>query len=244
MENNNVVVSPVSTDTEVQVPELRWEEVAAALLEGWGIAADAVRRLDGYDDRNFHLTQLSAPTHNAALPTPLPQQGLVLKITNPVEAAVDGLMDGQTAFCRHLVTAGLPSPTLLPRIDGRFWAAHSFTTPNNQLLKLPLRLMLFAPGTTLKPHMLNSALLFDIGQLAANIRIAAKDFHHHVYDTYKTHWALELAGACAPFAEPLPHQWQKELVTDVLRRFNHALHNLKPRLPYGPLYHTVTQAWA
>ncbi len=67
------------------------EVILPSLLECYGIRANKFRRLPGYDDRNYHVTACGSLNTNPHL-AKLHPQGYILKISNSLEGAVDGLL--------------------------------------------------------------------------------------------------------------------------------------------------------
>uniref|UniRef100_A0A915ETF4 Hydroxylysine kinase n=1 Tax=Ditylenchus dipsaci TaxID=166011 RepID=A0A915ETF4_9BILA len=137
-------------DFITQAPVIHDENyLRAILLQEYGITNCKIQSLTGYDDLNFSLEncQVDLQAHRKLQEfIARDQNKFVLKFTNPVEAAADGLIDSQVKLMEVLLENDVPCAQIIPQRDGKQW--NNIQMSEN--VKLPVRMYSFLPGQMLE----------------------------------------------------------------------------------------------
>ncbi|GKQ54652.1 phosphotransferase [Bradyrhizobium sp. Ce-3] len=187
--------------------------------EHYGLSAE-IRRLDSERDQNFRLR------------TP---DGLeyVLKIANPTEdRAVTNL---QTEALRHVADRDplLPIPRVTPAQDGAAELDIRFDDGSTRVV----RLLTFLAGTPMHQAPPSAALRRDVGQCAARLALALRDFVHPGAG-HKLLWDIQHAVELRPLLDAVPPA-QRDLVARVLDHFETDAAPVLAQLPRQPLHNDL-----
>lgn len=162
------------------------ESCAAALAaKHYGLLA-TVRRLDSERDQNFRLR--TADSHQ-----------YVLKIANPAEdRRVTNL---QTEVLRHVAArdSSLPVPRIFPALNGDVELAIVFDDGSTRIV----RMLSFLAGTPMHLVPQSAALRRDLGQCAARLAQAMRDFRHPGAN-HKLLWDIQHAADLRPLIGAVP----------------------------------------
>ncbi len=202
-----------------RAPEMTTEEVSRLFKENYGQTVAKVSPLAGYEDRNYKLELADS------------NERLVLKIVNPTEARVPNFVDAVISLMKHVGGKGLPVATILPRLDKKLW---DFATIQQE--KLPIFAIAFLEGTLLHNVSKTAELLQQLGELLGKFHLAVQDFHHNVYEDYRSIWSLDQLEAVAKFVPCLPTEEKRTLVSSVVKEFLADVLPLAHQLPQGQIH--------
>jgi Ser/Thr protein kinase RdoA (MazF antagonist) len=198
------------------VPERRAEALVA---EFYGLPVTA-RRLDSERDQNFRLRTADGREY-------------VLKIANPAEdRAVTNL---QTEVLRHVASrdASLPIPRIFPALNGEVELAIGFDDSSTRIV----RLLSFLAGTPMHQVPASARLRRDLGECAARLARAMRDFQHPGA-SHKLLWDIQHAADLRPLIHTVP-SGQREQVERFLDGFEAHAVPVLAELPKQPLHNDL-----
>ena len=178
------------------IPEARAQ---ALVLEHYGLPV-TVRRLDSERDQNFRLRTSDGRDY-------------VLKIANPAEdRSVTNL---QTEVLQHVASldSSLPIPRIFPSRDGAVELDVTFDDGSTRIV----RLLSFLAGTPMHQVPPSAELRRNLGQCAARLARAMRDFRHPGAD-HKLLWDIQHAAELRPLIGTVP-EGQREQVERFLDSF-------------------------
>lgn len=198
------------------IPEGRAQVLAA---EYYGLTATA-RRLDSERDQNFRLRTLDGCEH-------------VLKIANPAEDR--GVTNLQTEALRHVAAKDptLPVPRVFPALNGTLELDVTFDDGSTRIV----RLLSFLGGTPMHQVPPSAALRRAVGECAARLARALRDFRHPGAN-HKLLWDIQHAAELRPLISTVP-AGQRDLVERFLDGFETHAAPVLAELPRQPLHNDL-----
>lgn len=198
------------------ISEARAETVAA---EHYGLEVTA-HRLDSERDQNFRLT---APDG----------RDYVLKIANPAEERA--MTNLQTGALLHLAAAdpGLPIPRILPAQNGAHELAVAFDDDSTRMV----RLLSYMDGIPMHAVKGSSGLRRDLGQCAARLAKALRNFWH-ARANHKLPWDLQHAAELSSLTDAVPAD-RRGLVDVCLGNFVARALPVLPQLHRQPVHNDL-----
>ncbi|WGS18606.1 MULTISPECIES: phosphotransferase [unclassified Bradyrhizobium] len=185
----------------------------------YGLAAE-IRRLDSERDQNFRLRTQDGGEY-------------VLKIANPAEdRAVTNL---QTEALRHIADRDplLPIPRVIPAQDGAVELEIGFDDGSMRVV----RLLSFLAGTPMHQAPPSATLRRHVGQCAARLALALRDFVHPGAG-HKLLWDIQHAAELRPLLDAVPSA-QRHLVERVLNHFEADAMPVLAQLPKQALHNDL-----
>ncbi|CAJ0581243.1 unnamed protein product, partial [Mesorhabditis spiculigera] len=176
-------------DEPTQCPVISDERMREILRDEYGITAAKITHLTGYEDCNMRLDDIEYDTKMTRFMKVKPEKAIV-KVTNPIEARNEAHMELQHQCYTALRKAGIPTVSLVPRLDGLDWASFE-VLPG---MSLPVRLFQLLPGSNLENFQFTPELCRKIGALLAGI--------HKVFDSMHVEKSQE---PHVPFISPENH---------------------------------------
>ncbi|GAU91145.1 hypothetical protein RvY_03459 [Ramazzottius varieornatus] len=228
---------PVLTDTDIR----------DLVAEVFGLKVTSSKRLDGYDDVNYHVKV--SPTSQNAHFLSLSEDGYILKIGNPnVSSNLDNI-DAQNAMMMYLnenlsnVEVSLP----LPSTRGNYKEVvnvplHENVDPLNgdaPPLKVVVRMLTFIKGTTMF-HVKSEPgreVLISIGRLTGQLIHSLKGFDHPGVITAKEfRWSLENAPDVEDKMHAVDDPNQRGCFSQVLADFEDMKKKWCDKCPQGIIF--------
>lgn len=124
------------------------------------VVPKSIVEINSYDDRNYIIK-----TEN--------QQQFVLKVTNSVDTAVPGLIEGQNEMMLHLLEKRMNVPEVIKNVDGQYIKRLDFGTEK----LFAVRLLTYLPGMLLASvPKLTEELMISCGEWLGKMTINLADF--------------------------------------------------------------------
>ncbi|KAM3828071.1 hydroxylysine kinase isoform 1-T3 [Vipera latastei] len=149
------------------------EKQAAELVRRiFGLEVSQLKSLPSYDDQNFHLRAASFPEKGEST------GDFVLKIINAEDSKNSDLIEVQTQIMMFLNSEGFP--VAMPHLtqDGKVMFLETVDT-GSSTQTFAVRLLSYLPGKTVATLPVTPPILFEIGQMAAQLdKMLAEKFQH------------------------------------------------------------------
>ncbi|XP_078494887.1 hydroxylysine kinase-like [Ciona intestinalis] len=137
------------------------DAIVCALKEQFGFEVESIKSLDGYEDFNFYIKEITS------------QRELMLKVKRPLHDPESPTSDVMRKAMVHLRCHGVLAPEPILNRDGKYYSCFKFDDP---IGKRFLELYTFVPGKTVAdtfwtPKSMRR-MAVNVGQLCAKVTMA------------------------------------------------------------------------
>jgi len=220
------------------------------ILEHFGLEAESLKQLDGYDDKNFFFTA----KENAATTilwaslkddsTFRPQDGFVFKVMNSQDSKNAEVVEGIHAVMDHLEKNNnvLKIQSWIPSKTGKYLEKVELAKSDGSKAHHILRILTYIPGPLLKSITCNKDLFIDAGFKLGKIHCALSTFRHPVFDTHHLIWHTESLPAVRGFLCAIPVDAVsnglncRKLIDDVIDHFEKVVTPLFPHMTKSQIH--------
>ncbi|XP_053620459.1 hydroxylysine kinase [Plodia interpunctella] len=200
----------------------------------YGISVLELTELNGYDDRNFRITE--DPNVKNPLITTHSQHGYVLKIMNSMDSQNVGVVEAQNEIMNFLNARGVVCPKPVRNVYGHL---HSIETLNGQ--RHAVRLLEYVPGELLKDVPKTEALFYQLGEFVANLDNKLQNFNHSGLVSREHIWMLTKVPELDQFKSAVKEQDKLELAEEVIEEFKYAVVPRLDELERGVIHGDVNE---
>uniref|UniRef100_A0A2S2NLX1 Aminoglycoside phosphotransferase domain-containing protein 1 n=1 Tax=Schizaphis graminum TaxID=13262 RepID=A0A2S2NLX1_SCHGA len=106
--------------TENICPMLNKDQVEDILKNDYGFINGKIQELDGYDDKNYHITEVEKCIEEIEFPT----DGIIIKFINSIDSKNLLLLDAQTKLTQYLEYSGIYCPVPVFNKYGNSYRSH------------------------------------------------------------------------------------------------------------------------
>ncbi|XP_050441615.1 hydroxylysine kinase-like [Adelges cooleyi] len=191
------------------------------LENDYGFINGQVRKLDGYDDKNFHITNAKSCSEGIKFPS----EGVVIKFVNSVDAANISLMEAQTKLMQHLSDSEINFPTPMLNKNGQGYRSLVINGKTHVV-----RMCKYIEGITLENVQLDNDLADNFGSCVGYLTNKFRTFDHEGFHRQEHIWALENAANVLKFIDVFDEQNQRDMIKNVLNKFQSSVLSQKDLL--------------
>ncbi|BFZ01826.1 hypothetical protein BsWGS_04865 [Bradybaena similaris] len=159
-------------------PNLSGSRAATLVQDMYGMSVSVVQELTSYDDQNFLVEEILS----SSLPVGVKFAGsgrYVLKILNTLDSMKPQVTATQTEVILHAKSAGIPTPGLIPTVDGRYQFLLRLPKTGSEDAEMEqyvVRLFAFMPDRTLDQVILTRQMCYEVGWLAGKLDAVLQEF--------------------------------------------------------------------
>ncbi|XP_066565189.1 hydroxylysine kinase isoform X2 [Amia ocellicauda] len=204
--------------TEVIKPCLSETQASELVGRVFGLHVDRIHPLPSYDDQNFHVVVSGGGEY-------------VLKIMNSMDSRDPEMLDVQTHAMMFLREKGLPTPTVLPTLQGETMSLQAIDC-GSDCKQYIVRLLTYIPGTPLAKIPTSSQSLFEVGRMAATIdKVLQEMEHHHLQRLNRENfiWSLSNVHLLERYLTAMDGDPSQQVVRNIIELYKS---QVQPRLGY------------
>ncbi|KAL5239730.1 hypothetical protein ACI65C_007140 [Semiaphis heraclei] len=195
--------------TENICAEINKDQVEDILKNDYGFINGKIQELDGYDDKNYYITDVKKCIEEIEFPT----DGIVIKFINSIDSKNLLLQDAQTKLTQHLEHSGIHCP--IP-VFNKYGESYRSIILNNKTHAV--RVYKYIQGETMNKIKINSEISANFGFYVGHLTSILKKFDHDGF--HRNHlWALEKCPEVLKFVEVFDQEKQRQTITTVLNKF-------------------------
>ncbi|CAB3225684.1 unnamed protein product [Arctia plantaginis] len=211
------------------------EEGVKLLVERlYGISALELVKLNGYDDKNYKITE--DPNVKNPLITSHSENGYVLKIMNTIDSQNVAVVEAQNEIMNFLGARGITCPKPIRNVYGHL---HSIETINGK--QHAVRLLEYIPGELLQDVPTSEALMYQLGEFVANLDTKLQNFNHSGLISREHMWMLTKIPELSKFTYVIKEQEKLDLVEEVIEEFKYAVLPRLDELEKGVIHGDVNE---
>ncbi|XP_060878487.1 hydroxylysine kinase [Metopolophium dirhodum] len=197
-------------DSTVDIcPTINKDQVADILKNDYGFINGKIQELDGYDDKNYYITDVEKYTEEIEFPI----DGIVVKFINSIDSKNLLLLDAQTKLTQHLERSGIYCPIPVFNKYGESYRSHIL---DNKIHAV--RVYKYVKGETMNKVKINSEMTANFGFYVGRLTSILKTFNHDGF--HRSHlWALEKCPEVLKFVEVFDQEKQQQTITTVINKF-------------------------
>ncbi|XP_071043309.1 hydroxylysine kinase [Parasteatoda tepidariorum] len=215
------------------------EDFAEKLVQKlYGLEVLTMKRMNSYDDQNFHIQVSQAHTNNYI--KSVCEDGYTLKITNTEKSAIAGHFDAMHATMLHLHSKGLRVPIPLKNLSGNTWSLEKVPLLNEDENEKSekccgIHVLTFLPGVPLSTINCSNDILYQWGILMGKYHNATQDFVCPGLRDKYVFWNLENIPKIKDYVHVLPAD-KKKIVDSILDRYPEEIEKNAPHFPRGIIH--------
>ncbi|XP_028035392.1 hydroxylysine kinase isoform X2 [Bombyx mandarina] len=215
-------------------PIIDHEQVKLLAERLYGISVLDLTELNGYDDKNYKLTE--DPNMKNPLITNHSPYGYVLKIMNSIDSQNVGVVEAQNEIMNFLATRSVTCPKPVRNIFGHL---HSIEDLGGK--KHAVRLLEYVPGELLKNCPLSEALLYQLGEFVANLDNKLQNFNHSGLVSRQHMWMLSMVPELEKFKYVIKDSEKLDLAEEVIEEFKYAVVPRLDELEKGVIHGDINE---
>ncbi|KAJ8963239.1 hypothetical protein NQ318_018705 [Aromia moschata] len=217
-------------ETSVPVkPIVNFQDVKDLVFDLYGFRVTQVEELNGYDDKNFHIT-IKNDTDIRDINS-YSESECVLKIINALDSKNSQLFEEQSALLLHLKGKGILCPQPILTKDKL-----PFTKVKLISGEHIVRLLKYINGSILYKVPCTPNLLRQAGEFVANLDDALKDFRHDAYESHKHFWMLESVPSIRQLLFAVSDEERRKLILNVVEKFEDRVLSVSNDLERGLIH--------
>ncbi|XP_076266970.1 hydroxylysine kinase [Rhynchophorus ferrugineus] len=209
--------------------DVNLDQVGQFIFDLYGLSSIEINRLNGYDDKNFHVLVKRDINSNSFIDT-VSDDGYVLKIINTLDSQQGDRFDAQKQLLCHLNQRGILCPKPIINKQGNIYEKITLSTGVHILW-----LLQYIDGIILHKVPKSSDLFYHVGALAANIDNALKSFDHPVYHN-RIQWSLGSAADVIDCLSAISGDEKKDLIRRIISEFSARVLSVESELERGIIH--------
>uniref|UniRef100_A0A2S2Q788 Hydroxylysine kinase n=1 Tax=Sipha flava TaxID=143950 RepID=A0A2S2Q788_9HEMI len=199
------------------------------LKNDYGFINGKIRELDGYDDKNYHITEIEKHIEGIEFPV----DGIVLKFINSIDSKNLSLLEAQTKLTQYLENFGIICPT--PLLN-KYRQSYGSVIINDKMHAV--RAYRYIRGETMNNVIVNSEISTDFGSYVGHLTSILKEFNHDGFHRNDFLWALEKSPEVLKYVDVF-NQEKQQIITTILNKFQSTVlsksHNFTKSVIHGDL---------
>ncbi|XP_050520879.1 uncharacterized protein LOC126894131 isoform X2 [Daktulosphaira vitifoliae] len=196
--------------TENVCAEVDEQYIQDILLNDYGFIDGQIRKLDGYDDKNFHITDAKSCSEGIKFPS----DGVILKFVNSVDSSYISLMEAQTKLMQFLGNSDFHFPMPMLNKHGQ-----SFRSLEINGKVHVVRMTKYINGDTMSNTIADENFAEEFGSCVGYLTKKLQSFDHEGFHRENHIWALEYAGDALKFVNVFEDKNQQNILNTVLKKF-------------------------
>ncbi|XP_075986078.1 hydroxylysine kinase isoform X2 [Anticarsia gemmatalis] len=200
----------------------------------YGISALELIELNGYDDKNFKIVE-DPNVKNPLITTPS-EHGYVLKIMNSIDSKDVAVVEAQNEIMNFLAARSVTCPKPIRNVYGHLYSIETIDGRQHAV-----RLLNYVPGDLLQDVPKSEALLYQLGEFAANIDTKLQNFNHSGLASREHMWMLTKVPLLDKFKSVIKDQERLDLVEEVIEEFKYAVVPRLDELEKGVIHGDINE---
>lgn len=195
--------------TENISPVLNKDQVEDILKNDYGFINGKLQELDGYDDKNYHITEVKTCMEEIEFPT----DGIVIKFINSIDSKNLLFLDAQTKLTQYLDHSGIFCPISVLNKYGESYRTLFINGKTHAV-----RVNKYIKGETMNKVKINSEISTNFGLYVGHLTSILKKFDHDGF--HRNHlWALEKCPEVLKFVDIFDQEKQRQTIITILNKF-------------------------
>nr|XP_026498142.1 hydroxylysine kinase [Vanessa tameamea] len=200
----------------------------------YGISVLELIELNGYDDKNYKLTE--DPNMKNPLITNHSANGYVLKIMNSIDSQNLSVVEAQNEIMNFLSTRSVSCPKPIRNVFGHLHSVESISGKQHVV-----RLLEYIPGELLKDVPRSEALFYQLGEFVANLDNKLQNFNHSGLVSREHIWMLSKVPDLDKFKYVIKDAEKLDLAEEVIEEFKYAVLPRLDELEKGVIHGDINE---
>ncbi|XP_025207051.1 uncharacterized protein LOC112602910 [Melanaphis sacchari] len=195
--------------TENICPVINKDQVVDILKNDYGFINGKIQELDGYDDKNYLITEVKKCVEIIEFPI----DGIVIKIINSIDSKNLLLLDAQTKLTQYLEQSRINCPIPVLNKYGENYRSLVINGKTHAV-----RVYKYIKGETMNKVQINSELISNFGSYVGYLTLILKKFDHEGF--HRNHiWALEQCPEVLKFLEVFDQEKKRQTIITIINKF-------------------------